>query len=62
MRSWRPAARDEAAGARRFSIVTAGRSLKGEDLERALSAYRAAAPGDRGGAVRLPRPSDAGGV
>ena len=32
--------RDEAAGARRFSIVTAGRSLKGEDLERALSAYR----------------------
>ncbi len=32
--------RDEAAGAHRFSIVTAGRSLKGEDLELALSAYR----------------------
>ena len=27
-------------GAHRFSIVTAGRSLKGEDLELALSAYR----------------------
>ena len=32
--------RDKAAGAHRFSIVTAGRNLKGEDLERALSAYR----------------------
>ena len=31
---------NEQEGVDRFSIVTAGRSLKGEDLERALSAYR----------------------
>lgn len=32
--------RNEAAGVHRYSIVTAGRSLKGEDLEKALDAYR----------------------
>lgn len=31
--------RNEAGGVHRFSIVTAGRSLKGEELEQALAAY-----------------------
>lgn len=32
--------RNEAAGIHRYSIVTAGRSIKGKDLEQALAAYR----------------------
>ena len=40
--------RDEAAGAHRFSIVTAGAEPEGEDLELAPVRLPAAAPGDRG--------------
>ena len=32
--------KNEAAGVHRYSIVTAGRSIKGDDLEQALAAYR----------------------
>lgn len=34
------ARRNEAAGIHRYSIVTAGRSMKGKDFEKALAAYR----------------------